>query len=244
MTQFLNHLAVQRNVAASTQTPALNAIVFLYRDVLVAPLGEMGGLNRVQQRKRIPVVMAASEVSAVLSQMSGMTAVMAQLMFGSGLRVEEYCTLRIKDIDFVSSTINVRDGKGGKDRATVLPSRLQAELQAHIMQVAKLHADGRTRGAGLAPLPNALERKHPKASESLTWQFRVSVFCVSALGAKRAPRLLAYSARYNPACLSSRCVKSGNFETRYRSYASAFVCNSIASLRDGHSNHSTLARSP
>lgn len=128
VTQFLNHLAVQRHVAASTQTQALNAIVFLYRDVLAAPLGEMGGLNRVQQRKRIPVVMAASEVSAVLSQMSGMTALMAQLMFGSGLRVKECCTLRIKDIDFVSSTINDRDGKGGKDRATVLPSRLQAQL--------------------------------------------------------------------------------------------------------------------
>ncbi len=171
VTQFLNHLAVQRHVAASTQTQALNAIVFLYRDVLVTPLGEMGNLNRVQQRKRIPVVMASSEVSAVLSQMSGMTALMAQVMFGSGLRVEECCTLRVKDIDFVSSTINVRDGKGGKDRATVLPSRLQAGLQEHLLQVAQLHTDDRARGAGLAPLPGALERKYPKASESLAWQF-------------------------------------------------------------------------
>ena len=171
VTQFLNHLAVQRHVAASTQTQALNAIVFLYRDVLVTPLGEMGNLNRVQQRKRIPVVMASSEVSAVLSQMSGMTALMAQVMFGSGLRVEECCTLRVKDIDFVSSTINVRDGKGGKDRATVLPSRLQAGLQGHLLQVAQLHTDDRARGAGLAPLPGALERKYPKASESLAWQF-------------------------------------------------------------------------
>ena len=171
VTQFLNHLAVQRHVAASTQTQALNAIVFLYRDVLVTPLGEMGNLNRVQQRKRIPVVMASSEVSAVLSQMSGMTALMAQVMFGSGLRVEECCTLRVNDIDFVSSTINVRDGKGGKDRATVLPSRLQAGLQGHLLQVAQLHTDDRARGAGLAPLPGALERKYPKASESLAWQF-------------------------------------------------------------------------
>ena len=171
VTQFLNHLAVQHHVAASTQTQALNAIVFFYRDVLVTPLGEMGNLNRVQQRKRIPVVMASSEVSAVLSQRSGMTALMAQVMFGSGLRVEECCTLRVKDIDFVSSTINVRDGKGGKDRATVLPSRLQAGLQRHLLQVAQLHTDDRARGAGLAPLPGALERKYPKASESLAWQF-------------------------------------------------------------------------
>lgn len=171
VTQFLNHLAVQRHVAASTQTQAHNAIVFLYRDGLVTPLGEMGNLNRVQRRKRIPVVMASSEVSAALSQMSGMTALMAQVMFGSGLRVEECCTLRVKDIDFVSSTINVRDGKGGKDRATVLPSRLQAGLRAHLLQVAQLHTDDRARGAGLAPLPGALERKYPKASESLSWQF-------------------------------------------------------------------------
>lgn len=169
--QFLNHLAVQRKVAASTQTQALNAIVFLYRDVLVAPLSEMNGLNRVQQRKRIPVVMTANEVSAVLSQMSGTTALMAQLMFGSGLRVEECCTLRVKDIDFSSAVVNVRDGKGGKDRTTVLPARLEATLQAHLIKLAQFHADDRNRGAGLAPLPGALERKYLKASESFAWQF-------------------------------------------------------------------------
>lgn len=171
MKQFVNHLAVQRKVAASTQTQALNALVFLYRDVLVAPLGEMSGLNRVQQRQRIPVVMTASEVSAVLSQMAGTTALMAQLMFGSGLRVEECCTVRLKDIDFGSSIINVRNGKGAKDRSTVLPIRLQPELRAHLMQVAQLHTDDRSRGAGLAPLPDALERKYPKASAALGWQF-------------------------------------------------------------------------
>ena len=152
MTQFVNHLAVQRKVAASTQTQALNALGFLYRNVLAVPLGEMSGLNRVQQRQRIPVVMTPNEVSAVLSQMSGTTALMARLMFGSGLRVEECCTLRVKDIDFGSSIINIRDGKGGKDRATVLPARLQADLQSHLMQVARLHTEGRNRGAGLAPL--------------------------------------------------------------------------------------------
>lgn len=171
VTQFVNHLAVQRKVAASTQTQALNAIVFLYRDVLVLPLGEMNELKRVQQRKRIPVVMTATEVASVLSQMSGTRALMAQLMFGAGLRVEECCTLRVKDFDFGSSVVNVRDGKGAKDRTTVLPARLQAALQAHLIQVAKLHADDRNRGGGLAPLPNALERKYPKASESLSWQF-------------------------------------------------------------------------
>ena len=134
----MNHLAVQRSLSASSQTQALNAIVFLYRDVLVLPLGEMNGLNRVQQRKRIPVVMTAKEVSAVLSQMSGSTLLMAQLMYGSGLRVEECCTLRVKDIDFGSSVVNVRNGKGAKDRTTVLPICLQPGLQAHLIRIAQL----------------------------------------------------------------------------------------------------------
>ena len=171
VTQFLNHLAVERKVAASTQTQALNAIVFLYRDVLAAPLAEMNGLNRVQQRQRIPVVLTPGEVAQVLSQMTGTTALMARLMFGSGLRVEECCTLRVKDIDFGAAILSVRDGKGGKDRTTVLPMRLRDDLQAHLLKVAQLHAEDRNRGAGLAPLPGALERKYPKASGSLAWQY-------------------------------------------------------------------------
>jgi integron integrase len=169
--QFLNHLAVNREVSASTQTQALNALVFLYRDVLVSPLEKLPGFNRVQQRQRIPVVMAPAEVSAVLKQMSGTTALMARLMFGSGLRVEECCTLRIKDIDFASAIVSVRDGKGAKDRTTVFPDSLKDDLQAHLMRVAQLHSGDRTRGAGLAPMPGALEKKYPKASESLAWQF-------------------------------------------------------------------------
>jgi integron integrase len=171
VSQFLNHLAVKRQVSASTQTQALNALVFLYRDVLENPLDAIPGLNRVQQRQRIPVVMTPSEVSAVLARLSGTMLLMARVMFGSGLRVEECCTLRIKDIDFGSANITVRDGKGGKDRTTVLPGSLKADLQAHLMSVAQLHADDKSRGAGLAPLPGALEKKYPKASESLAWQF-------------------------------------------------------------------------
>lgn len=169
--RFLNHLAVQREVSASTQTQALNALVFLYRDVLETPLDKMPGFNRIQQHQRIPVVMSPGEVSAVLAQMSGSTALMARLLFGSGLRVEECCTLRIKDIDFASSIVSVRNGKGAKDRTTVLPGSLKADLQAHLIRIAQLHTDDRNRGARLAPLPGALERKYPKASESLAWQF-------------------------------------------------------------------------
>lgn len=120
VSQFLNHLAVRREVSASTQTQALNALVFLYRDVLASPLEKMPGFNRVQRHQRIPVVMTTSEVATVLGQMSGSTALMARLMFGSGLRVEECCTLHIKDIDFASSNVSVRYGKGGKDHRNSL----------------------------------------------------------------------------------------------------------------------------
>ena len=171
VTRFLNYLAVQREVSASTQKQALNALVFLYRDVLEIPLDKMTGLNRVQQRQRLPVVMTPMEVSKVLQLMTGSTALMARLMFGSGIRVEECCTLRIKDIDFAAANISVRNGKGGKGRTTVLPNSLVADLQAHLLRVAQLHADDLNRGAGLAPMPNALDRKYPKASESLAWQF-------------------------------------------------------------------------
>lgn len=168
---FINHLATQRQVSASTQSQALNALVFLFRDVLLAPLDEICGLARIQRPHRTPVVMVPEEVSAVLSRMSGTTALMARLMYGSGLRVEECCTLRIKDIDFYSGNINVRSGKGAKDRTTILPESLKHDLKHHIIRVAQLHADDRLRGAGLAPLPGALERKYPKATESLAWQF-------------------------------------------------------------------------
>ena len=244
MTQFVNHLAVQRKVAASTQTQALNALVFLYRDVLVVPLSEINGLNRVQQRQRIPVVMTASEASAVLSQMSGATALMAQLMFGSGLRVDECCTLRLKDIDFGSSIINVRNGKGAKDRSTVLPVRLQPDLHAHLMRVAQLHRKDQNHGGGLAPLPDALERKYPKASASLGWQFvfpssmcrpwgqsgRLARWHVSPATIQRA---------FRQAVARAKILKHATVHTLRRHVRYTTAC-----VSDGHPDNSALARTP
>jgi integron integrase len=168
---FLNHLATHRQLSASSQTQALNALVFLYSAMLQQPLGEMAGLKRVQKRYRIPVVLAKEEVKAVLDQMTGVVRLMAELMYGSGLRVNECMTLRVKDIDFASGVLNVRAGKGGKDRSTLLPERLHAPLKHQLLRVAELHKQDLSRGAGLAPLPNALARKYPTASSSLAWQF-------------------------------------------------------------------------
>ena len=168
---YLNHLAVNRHVAASTQSQALNAIVFLYDGVLGTPLGQMTALKRVQHRQRVPVVLTREEVRGVLAMMNGTCRLMVELMYGSGLRVHECVTLRVKDIDLASHTVSVRNSKGSKDRTTVLPAMLSSPMQQHLLRIAALHRDDRAQGAGLAPMPDALERKYPSASASLPWQF-------------------------------------------------------------------------
>ena len=175
---FLNHLAIKRRVSASTQSQALNAIVFLYESVLSRPLGQMSGLRRVQRRHRVPVVLTRNEVKCVLTMMQGTCRLMAELMYGAGLRVHECVTLRVKDLDLSAHTISVRNSKGSKDRTTVLPSQLCSTLQQHLLRVAALHRDDLARGAGLAPMPDALARKYPSASASWAWQY---VFPSSAL---------------------------------------------------------------
>ena len=169
--QFLNHLAVERRVAASTQSQALNAIVFLYQAVLGKPLGQMTGLKRVQRRSRVPVVLTVDEVKAALAQMTGTTRLMAELIYGAGLRVHECVTMRVKDVDFGSRTLSIRNSKGSKDRTTLLPEGLVSPLQQHLLRVATLHGNDLARGGGLAPIPDALARKYPSASASFPWQY-------------------------------------------------------------------------
>lgn len=168
---FLNHLAADRLCSASTQTQALNALVFLYQEVLEKPLGHMKSLKRVQQRHRVPVVLNLSEVKACLEGMSGTCQLIAQLIYGAGLRVNECMGLRVKDLDFVAESLSVRDGKGGKDRTTLLPKQLMAPLQKHLIKVAQLHQSDLNRGAGFAAMPGALYKKYPTASRSLAWQY-------------------------------------------------------------------------
>jgi len=168
---FLNYLATKRRVSASTQSQALNAVVFLYDSVLTKPLGEMTGLKRVQRRQRVPVVLTREETKATLGLMEGTSRLMAQLIYGAGLRVHECVTLRVKDIDLSTKTVNIRDGKGSKDRTTVLPNQLRSTLEQHSLRVAVLHKEDLARGAGLAPMPDALARKYPSASSSFPWQF-------------------------------------------------------------------------
>jgi integron integrase len=184
---FLNHLAQVREVSASTQSIALNAIVFLYTDVLGKPLERMDGLKRIQHVKRVPVILSVEEVKATLNCMHGTKLLTAQLIYGAGLRVGECISLRVKDIDFDLKMLSVRDGKGGKDRTTLLPEQLIKPLKSHLLRVAQLHASDMTKGGGFVEMPNALSKKYPNASRSLPWQF---IFPSSVMRPWRNPNQL------------------------------------------------------
>ena len=149
---FVNYLAVDLKVAASTQSQALNAILFLYRDVLEVTVGHLDGLRRVQRSSKLPVVLTVEEVRQTLAKMQGTPRLMAEVLYGSGLRVTECMTLRIKDIDFRTGTITVRSGKGAKDRTTVLPATLTQALQQHLFHVIALYKRDVDRGRGYVPL--------------------------------------------------------------------------------------------
>ena len=168
---FLSYLATSRDVAASTQNQALSALLFLYQNVLDVQLPRLEGIVRAKKPQRLPVVLTPGEVRAILDRMEGTTKLMASLLYGSGLRLMECITLRIKDIDFARGEITVRAGKGNKDRVTMLPGSLRASLESHIARVSDLHKRDLAQGYGQAPLPGALARKYPNAPTDFAWQF-------------------------------------------------------------------------
>ena len=168
---FLTHLAVKRKVSAGTQNQALNAILFLYRQVLHVDLPWLDDVVRAKKPTRLPVVLTVSEVSSVLSVMEGVRGLVAQLLHGTGMRLMECIRLRIKDIDFERKEIFVRNGKGGKDRVTVLPDKLVYVLHDHLERVRVLHEDDLKQGRGCVYLPFALERKYPTACREWAWQY-------------------------------------------------------------------------
>jgi len=171
VTRFLSYLAEERHVSASTQNQALSAILFLYREVLKRDLGWLDGIVRAKRPQRLPVVLTHDEVQVVLKHMRGVPLLMASLLYGSGMRLLECARLRIKDVDFTRGEITVRDGKGRKDRVTLLPARLQGPIAEHIARVRLQHDRDRHRGRGSVALPDALSRKYPNASMEWPWQW-------------------------------------------------------------------------
>jgi len=168
---FLNYLATERKVAASTQNQALSAIVFLYEHILKKPLNSLESLKRAKKPKRLPVVLTEKESISIINQLEGVDKLVLSLIYGSGLRISEALRLRILDIDFGYKQITVRNGKGLRDRITMLPESIIPDLKIHIRKVRTLHITDLNKGFGETILPKALAKKYPNAAKTLKWQY-------------------------------------------------------------------------
>lgn len=168
---FLSALATEGQVSAGTQNQALSALLFLYREVLRIDLPWLQNVTRAKRPRRLPVVLSQDEVRRLLAAMEGRSWLMASLLYGTGMRLMECLRLRVKDVDFARGEIAVRDGKGGKDRRTMLPRSLEEPLQREIERARVLHARDLAEGFGETRLPYALARKYPHAGRDFGWQF-------------------------------------------------------------------------
>ena len=171
ITAFLNELAVRRRTSASTQNQALCALVFLYRKVLEIDLPPLVGLERARRPTHLPAVLSRHEVVALLDRLEPPFRLIGELLYGSGLRLSEALSLRVKDVDFERRQLTVRRGKGERDRPALLPVRARDALRAQLDEVARRHEAARAEGGGEVDLPHALDRKLPGASTSLAWQY-------------------------------------------------------------------------
>jgi integron integrase len=168
---FLSYLATEQHVSASTQNQALCAILFLYRDVLKLNLPLIDGIERARTKRKLPVVLTKDEVKKILHHLTGTQKLLASLLYGSGMRVSECLRLRVKDVDLNLGQIVVRDGKGEKDRITLLPKSIIPQLKLHLLTTKAIHQQDLAEGYGEVYLPYALERKYPNATRQWPWQY-------------------------------------------------------------------------
>lgn len=168
---FLTHLAVVGKVSASTQNQARCALLFLYKEVLAIELPWLDNVEQAKTPKRLPVVLNRDEIQAILSRLGGTHWLIASLLYGTGMRILECLRLRVQDIDMKRCEILIRNGKGGKDRVTMLPSTLLAPLKAHLLKVRELHQADLAEGFGAVYMPFALDRKYPNAAKEWAWQY-------------------------------------------------------------------------
>ena len=171
ISRFLTFLAVGQHVSASTQNQALSALLFLYKHVLGMSIGDIPPVVRARTPERLPVVLSRDEVGALLTQLTGTERLVVMLLYGAGLRLEECLDLRVKDLDFDRQQIVVRQGKGRKDRVTMLPAAGREALTAHLARGRRIHEGDRARGLGRVVLPFAVGRKYPNAATEWRWQF-------------------------------------------------------------------------
>lgn len=190
VTEFLTHLARDGHVAASTQNQALSALLFLYKEVLKQEIGWLHGVERAKRPSRLPVVLTRDEVHKIFTHLHGKDRLMAGLLYGSGLRLMECVRLRVKDVDLGYLRITVRDGKGGKDRVTMLPVNLAKPLERHLQKMKAQHEEDLEAGFGSVFLPNAIDRKYQGAAKEWAWQYvfpssRLSIDPRSSTGVKQ-----------------------------------------------------------
>jgi integron integrase len=245
---FLSHLVVNRNVAPSTQNQAFNAILFLYEQVLEKSMPEDISAIRSKKPARVPTVMTPEETRRVISAMQGTHQLMAEVLYGCGLRLIECVRLRVKDIDFALNQVIVRDGKGHKDRITVLPRKFRQSIQVHLIDVRKLHEKDLQEGYGRVFLPYALARKFPGADRQWGWQY---VFPSKTLsvdprsGIRRRHHIHGSSMRKSlkAAARQAGIVKPISCHTLRHSFATDLLANGydIRTIQDllGHKDVST-----
>jgi integron integrase len=169
--QFLTHLAVNGKVSASTQNQAKAALLFLYKEVLATELSWLDNVEQAKTPKRLPVVLNRDEIQAILSRLTGTHGLIVRLLYGTGMRIMECLRLRVQDVDFKRREILIRDGKGFKDRVTMLPMTLEVPLQVHLLKVRELHERDLAEGFGAVYMPYALDRKYPNAPKDWIWQY-------------------------------------------------------------------------
>ncbi len=248
VTAFLTRLATRGEVTASTQNQAFSALLFLFREVLERDLEGLADIPRAKRPVRLPQVLTRAEVTSLLGRLRGTPALMASLMYGGGLRVLECCRLRVKDIDFAKGEITVRDGKGGKDRVTILPSRLAELLRHHIGRVSDVHRRDLSEGLGSVELPHALARKYPNAHREWAWQwvFPAHRFHISDEDAERRRHHLHESViqrAFKDALRASGIPKPASCHTLRHSFATHLLEDGydIRTIQEllGHSDVST-----
>ncbi len=169
--KFINYLAVERHVSASTQNQALNGILYLYKNILEKDIGWIDDIRYAQRKKHLPVVLTKDEVNKIFSNLNGVALLISKLFYGSGMRLNECLTIRVQDIDLEYKVITVRDGKGEKDRITILPEKVIVELRGHLSKVRNLYNKDIKKGNIEVPLPYALNKKYPNASKEFNWQY-------------------------------------------------------------------------